>query len=99
MGGHSGPTSVCTSPFQTPAQTHHTSHPRATHEPPKPVDSPPGQLCRPVAPPTSLLQIVFSSSCTVYGIPEKVPITEDTPLHACSPYGRTKEFQVCGVRH
>jgi len=37
--------------------------------------------------------IVFSSSCTVYGIPEKVPITEDTPLKAISPYGRTKLFQ------
>eukprot|EP00955_Chlamydomonas_euryale_P017208 183795-Chlamydomonas_euryale.AAC.1 len=39
------------------------------------------------------VQIVFSSSCTVYGIPEKVPITEDTPLKAISPYGRTKLFQ------
>jgi UDP-glucose 4-epimerase len=37
--------------------------------------------------------MVFSSSCTVYGIPEKVPITEDTPLKAISPYGRTKLFQ------
>jgi hypothetical protein len=40
------------------------------------------------------LQMVFSSSCTVYGIPEKTPITEDTPLKAISPYGRTKLFQV-----
>lgn len=38
-------------------------------------------------------QIVFSSSCTVYGVPEKVPITEDTTLKAVSPYGRTKLFQ------
>ncbi len=38
-------------------------------------------------------QIVFSSSCTVYGLPEKTPITEDTPLNAISPYGRTKLFQ------
>uniref|UniRef100_A0A7S0S0J6 UDP-glucose 4-epimerase n=1 Tax=Chlamydomonas leiostraca TaxID=1034604 RepID=A0A7S0S0J6_9CHLO len=37
--------------------------------------------------------MVFSSSCTVYGMPEKVPITEDTPLKAISPYGRTKLFQ------
>lgn len=37
--------------------------------------------------------IVFSSSCTVYGIPETVPITETTPLKAISPYGRTKLFQ------
>lgn len=40
------------------------------------------------------LQMVFSSSCTVYGAPDKVPITEDTPLKAISPYGRTKLFQV-----
>lgn len=34
--------------------------------------------------------IVFSSSATVYGDPESVPITEDFPLHATNPYGRTK---------
>jgi len=34
--------------------------------------------------------LVFSSSCTVYGEPERVPITEDFPLEAYSPYGRTK---------
>src|SRR4051812_49242153 len=34
--------------------------------------------------------LVFSSSCTVYGDPETVPITEDSPLGASSPYGRTK---------
>jgi UDP-glucose 4-epimerase len=34
--------------------------------------------------------LVFSSSCTVYGEPETVPISEDTPLGASSPYGRTK---------
>lgn len=34
---------------------------------------------------------VFSSSCTVYGNPEKLPVTEDSPLQeAESPYGRTK---------
>lgn len=38
-------------------------------------------------------KMVFSSSCTVYGMPEHVPITEDTPLAAISPYGRTKLFQ------
>eukprot|EP00894_Picocystis_sp_ML_P002597 jgi/Pico_ML_1/53114/g3722.t1 len=36
--------------------------------------------------------IVFSSSATVYGEPEKVPITEDFPLQATNPYGRTKLF-------
>jgi len=34
--------------------------------------------------------IVFSSSATVYGNPQKVPITEDSPLSATNPYGRTK---------
>jgi UDP-glucose 4-epimerase len=36
--------------------------------------------------------IVFSSSCTVYGQPEKLPVTEDAPLQpATSPYGNTKQ--------
>ncbi len=35
-------------------------------------------------------QIVFSSSATVYGEPVSVPITEDFPLSATNPYGRTK---------
>jgi UDP-glucose 4-epimerase len=35
-------------------------------------------------------KIVFSSSATVYGNPEKVPIREDFPLSATNPYGRTK---------
>ena len=34
--------------------------------------------------------LVFSSSCTVYGDPHKVPVTEDFPLHVTNPYGRTK---------
>ena len=34
--------------------------------------------------------IVFSSSATVYGDPHTVPITEDFPLQATNPYGRTK---------
>lgn len=34
--------------------------------------------------------LVFSSSCTVYGEPASVPITEDFPTMAYSPYGRTK---------
>ncbi|MEX0686755.1 MAG: UDP-glucose 4-epimerase GalE [Balneolales bacterium] len=36
--------------------------------------------------------IVFSSSATVYGDPESVPITEEAPLQATNPYGRTKLF-------
>lgn len=35
-------------------------------------------------------RLVFSSSATVYGMPEKVPISEDFPLNALNPYGRTK---------
>lgn len=36
--------------------------------------------------------IVFSSSCTVYGQPEKLPVTEAAPvLKAESPYGNTKK--------
>jgi len=34
--------------------------------------------------------LVFSSSATVYGHPEHVPLTEDSPLSAGNPYGRTK---------
>ena len=34
--------------------------------------------------------IVFSSSATVYGDPVSVPISEDFPLNATNPYGRTK---------
>ena len=35
-------------------------------------------------------KIIFSSSATVYGVPKSVPITEDFPLSATNPYGRTK---------
>ena len=35
---------------------------------------------------------VFSSSATVYGVSEKMPLTEDMPLGAINPYGRTKLF-------
>ncbi|MCW3806388.1 UDP-glucose 4-epimerase GalE [Plebeiibacterium marinum] len=36
--------------------------------------------------------LVFSSSCTVYGQPEKLPVTESTPRReAESPYGNTKK--------
>ena len=34
--------------------------------------------------------IVFSSSCTVYGDPKTVPVTEDFSLTATNPYGRSK---------
>ena len=35
-------------------------------------------------------RIVFSSSATVYGDPQRLPITEDSPLAATNPYGQTK---------
>ncbi|RRJ83897.1 UDP-glucose 4-epimerase GalE [Aestuariirhabdus litorea] len=34
--------------------------------------------------------LVFSSSATVYGDPASLPITEDFPLSATNPYGRSK---------
>ena len=38
--------------------------------------------------------LVFSSSCTIYGEPDHLPVTEDAPLKkATSPYGNTK--QIC----
>ncbi|MBI1285120.1 MAG: UDP-glucose 4-epimerase GalE [Thiobacillus sp.] len=37
-------------------------------------------------------RVVFSSSATVYGDPATVPITEDFPLSATNPYGRSKLF-------
>ena len=38
-----------------------------------------------------IANIVFSSSCTVYGQPDKLPVTENTPRKdAESPYGNTK---------
>jgi UDP-glucose 4-epimerase len=36
---------------------------------------------------------IFSSSCTVYGNPDTIPVTEHTPLQtAASPYGATKQM-------
>jgi len=41
----------------------------------------------------SVPDMVFSSSCTVYGQPEKLPVTEDAPVQAAtSPYGNTKQI-------
>ncbi len=59
-------------------------------------------------------RIVFSSSATVYGMPETVPIREDFPLSTTNPYGQTKlvieriladfahawpEMSVCNLRY
>lgn len=35
-------------------------------------------------------KLVFSSSATVYGNPQKLPLTEDHPLSTTNPYGATK---------
>lgn len=41
----------------------------------------------------SIDNLVFSSSCTVYGQPEKLPVAEDAPIQkAMSPYGNTKQI-------
>jgi len=37
-------------------------------------------------------RFVFSSTCAVYGVPAKVPITEDTPRQPVNPYGTSKLF-------
>ena len=43
---------------------------------------------------TNVKNMVFSSSCTVYGQPDQLPVTENTPFKpAESTYGRTK--QIC----
>lgn len=48
--------------------------------------------------------IVFSSSATVYGMQEKVPLVEDMPMMPINPYGRTKwmieeVLKDCAVAH
>ena len=46
-----------------------------------------------VLPEFGVENLVFSSSCTVYGIPDTLPVTEATPTKpASSPYGRTKQM-------
>jgi UDP-glucose 4-epimerase len=43
--------------------------------------------------------LVFSSSCTVYGQPDKLPVTENSPLQpATSPYGNTKQIGEAIIR-
>jgi UDP-glucose-4-epimerase GalE len=39
---------------------------------------------------TSVRKMIFSSSCSTYGIPKKIPINEDHPQNPISPYGHTK---------
>jgi UDP-glucose 4-epimerase len=35
-------------------------------------------------------RVIFSSSCSVYGVPQSLPLREDHPRNPISPYGRTK---------
>jgi UDP-glucose 4-epimerase len=39
---------------------------------------------------TDVKRLVFSSSCATYGVPERVPIDEETPQHPINPYGESK---------
>ncbi len=47
------------------------------------------QLCKTMEK-YGVYKLVFSSSATVYGLPEQVPIEENAPLKAVNPYGNTK---------
>ena len=48
-------------------------------------------LCRAMAD-SGVRQLVFSSSATVYGDPDTVPVREDHPLRPTNPYGRSKSM-------
>lgn len=39
---------------------------------------------------SSIRTCIFSSSCSVYGIPETCPVTEETLTHPITPYGESK---------
>ncbi len=39
---------------------------------------------------TGLREVIFSSSCATYGVPNALPIVEATPQQPINPYGRTK---------
>jgi UDP-glucose-4-epimerase GalE len=49
-----------------------------------------------------IARFVFSSTCATYGVPEVVPMTEETPQRPINPYGRTKlaiEFALGDYAH
>ncbi len=48
-------------------------------------------LCEAMAA-AGIFRLVFSSSATVYGDPETVPVPEDAPLRPLNPYGRSKHM-------
>ncbi len=39
---------------------------------------------------TGVQKIIFSSTCATYGIPDRIPMTEDLPQRPENPYGETK---------
>ena len=39
---------------------------------------------------SSVRKFVFSSTCAIYGMPERLPLTEDAPKRPMNPYGVTK---------
>ncbi len=41
---------------------------------------------------TNIENFVFSSTAAVYGIPEKIPVTETAPMNPINPYGKSKVF-------
>ena len=41
---------------------------------------------------TGLRNVIFSSTCAVYGIPAQIPISEDAPRQPVNPYGVSKLF-------
>lgn len=44
-------------------------------------------------------KIVYSSSCTVYGDPSKLPLTETCEVGKCAnPYGMTKYIGECMLK-
>jgi UDP-glucose 4-epimerase len=48
---------------------------------------------------TAVKHFVFSSSCTVYGEPDSLPVSEESPMKpATSPYGATKQIGEMVVR-
>jgi UDP-glucose 4-epimerase len=40
----------------------------------------------------STMKFIFSSSAAIYGIPESIPVTEDSPKKSINPYGHSKNF-------
>lgn len=40
----------------------------------------------------NVMRFIFSSTCAVYGIPQRLPIPEDHPWAPISPYGRSKRM-------